>query len=60
MWCLIYLILHCDLFSNVAEAIINSKEWELALSNHITMENGRETTPFRKLIERMPGKEIIL
>ena len=47
---------HCDLFSNVAEAIINSQKWKLALSNHITMENGSETTPLRKLIQRMPGK----
>ena len=47
--------MHNNCFSNVAEAIINSRKWKLALKNHITMPNGRETTPFRKLVQRMPG-----
>lgn len=51
---------HCDFFSNVAEAIVNSQNWKLALRNHITMENGSETTPFRKLIQRMPGIEFVI
>ena len=41
----------------MAEAIISSPKWEYALKNLITMEDGRETTPFRKLIKRMPGIE---
>ena len=42
-------------FRDVAEAIIKSSKWKFALRNHTVEQNGKETTPFRKLIQRMPG-----
>jgi hypothetical protein len=43
------------MFRDVAEAIIKSPKWKYALRNHTVEQNGKETTPFRKLIQRMPG-----
>ena len=43
------------MYRDVAEAIISSPKWKLALRNCTKTQNGRETTPFRKLIQRMPG-----
>lgn len=43
-------------FRDVAEAIIKSHKWKYALRNHTIEQDGKETTPFRKLIQRMPGK----
>ena len=46
------------MFRDVAEAIIKSPKWKYALRNHTVEQNGKETTPFRKLIQRMPGTGI--
>jgi hypothetical protein len=43
------------MYRDVAEAIISSPEWKRALKNCTKTQDGRETTPFRKLIQRMPG-----
>ena len=41
---------------DVALTIVQSENWELALKNKILGEDGRATTPLRKLIQRLPGK----
>lgn len=40
---------------DVAEAIINSDQWDKALRNTTYLPNGQPTTPLRKLIKKMPG-----
>ena len=44
---------------DVALAIIQDENWELALKNKILGEDGRATTPMRKLIVRLPGKSFL-
>jgi hypothetical protein len=41
--------------SDVAEAIVKSQKWKSALTNYTRSQNGEMTSPFRKLIQRMPG-----
>ena len=43
--------------SDVAEAIIKSKKWKVALNNYTCTQDGEITSPFRKLIQRMPGSD---
>ena len=43
--------------SDVAEAIIKSKVWRFALNNYTCTQHGEMTSPFRKLIQRMPGSD---
>ena len=43
--------------SDVAETIINSRMWKYALNNYTCTQDGEMTSPFRKLIQRMPGSD---
>ena len=51
------LLLHGPLTycSDVAEAVVKSFKWKSALTNYTRTQNGEMTSPFRKLIQRMPG-----
>ena len=39
----------------VAKVFIESSQWKDALDNVTITRSGRETTPFRELIKKMPG-----
>lgn len=41
---------------DVAMAIVNGSNWEEALRNVTETQKGEKTTPFRKLIQKMPSK----
>ena len=47
-------------YRDVAEAFIESSQWEVALDSITFTRSGRKTTPLRKLIKKMPGIYIFI
>ena len=42
-------------YREIAAAVVKSSQWPVALRQTYT-DRGHETTPFRELIRKMPGK----